>query len=556
MVVEERVAAISTSCRALKQHIFTLLEKSSSVKNLTQIHTQILTNGFSQKSSILVRVISLYAAYGHLPHAQQVFEKIETPSTAVWNQIIRAHGRGETPRRSVELYARMLSECFEADGYTYLYAIIACSRSGMFREGEQIHGRFLLSGHCSNLFVGTSLVNFYSSAGGDRGLANAYKVFDEIPQRSIVAWNSLLAGCFRCGDVDGARRVFDDMPDRNLVSWTTMISGCAQHGRCVQALSLFREMRRVEVEMDQVVLISALSACAESGNLNLGKWIHSFLKSSLISRHDDDGDDVTTTLYNALIHMYASCGVLEEASEVFEDMPRRNSVSWTTMIMGYAKHGYGEEALRVFERMRLLLVEPDAVTFIGVLSACSHAGYVEKGRHYFKEMKSKWGIEPRIDHFGCMVDLLSRAGLLGEAYNLVKRMPMKPNDAIWGALIGGCRIHKNTELAFHAAQNLITLLQQSTGPEAMGYLVLMRDVYALAKRWEDVVRVSQKMNGSGKKPPGRSWLQINGVIHEFIAGDESHKHASSIYDILYNLMGQMKCHQRVLASSKELSTIF
>ncbi|GAB2223881.1 hypothetical protein Droror1_Dr00004625 [Drosera rotundifolia] len=211
-------------------------------------------------------------------------------------------------------------------------------------------------------------------------------MFNEMCERNVAIRNTLMAGCFVSGDVEGVGRVFDEMPERNVVSWTMMVSGCAKHGRCVRALELFQKMRRCGFGLDQVALVSALSACAELGDLELGRCIHSYVKRSFDGRKHE----ISITLHNALIHMYASCGVLEEANEVFKDILRRNTVTWTSMISGYAKHGYGEEALRVFEWMRNLDVVPDAVTFIGVLSACGCAGYVEKGEHCFKEMKEKW----------------------------------------------------------------------------------------------------------------------------------------------------------------------
>ncbi|GAB4845427.1 hypothetical protein Ancab_038834 [Ancistrocladus abbreviatus] len=536
MLTEERLPPNPANARSFQQHIFSLLHHCSSIKKLSQIHVQIIANGFSQKNFIIVKLISLYTAYSYLCHAEQVFKELERPSTTAWNQLIRGNAHSETPQKSVELYARMLTEDSEPDGYTYSYTLSGCSRSGLLREGEQIHGRVLSNGYYSNVFVRTNLVNLYSLCGGDDGLDNAYKLFNEMPEKNAVTWNSLLAGYIRCGDVDGALRLFDEIPDRSVVSWTTMVSGCARRGRCRQALSLFSEMRRAGIELDQVALISALSACAELGDLYLGRWIHSYVNKAFLGRREE----IHVPLHNALMHMYSSCGMLEDAYGVFKEMPRRSIVSWTSMIIGYAKHGYGEKALRLFQWMQSLRVgevRPDAITFIGVLCACSHVGYVDEGRRYFKEMTEKWAVEPRIEHYGCMVDLLSRAGFLDEALRLMESMPMKPNAVIWGALLGGCRTHKNIKLAYHAAQNLMLELDTE---RAMGYLVLLSNVYAMAKRWDDVAIVRQKMiELDESKPPGRSWVQINGVIHDFVAGDWNHKHALTIYEVLNEVTRQV-----------------
>ncbi|KAL2462917.1 Pentatricopeptide repeat-containing protein [Forsythia ovata] len=423
------------------------------------------------------------------------------------------------------------------DGHTFSYVINGCAKGRLLREGEEVHGKVLKNGFCSSVFVCTGLVDFYIKSGGEDGLRKARLVFDEMRERNVVTWNSLLLGCFRYGDVNAARKVFEAMSERNVVSWTTMIAGCAQNGRSKQALALFLEMRRENMEFDQVTLVAVLSACAELGDLNLGRWIHLYVVESL--SHGEQ--PALVSLNNALIHMYASCGEIEAAFGVFKTMERRTIVSWTSMITGFAKHGYGDKALSVFRWMESIGdndIRPDEVTFLGLLCACSHAGYVNEGRHYFKSMIATWGIEPRIEHYGCMVDLLSRAGLLDEAEGLVKSMPMKPNDAVWGALLGGCSIYKNVELASDVAQRLAMELD----PErAAGYLVRLSNVYAAAKRWQDVITVRKKMvEMEMKKPPGRSWIQIDGTIHEFMVDERSQKQACFIYEVLGHITRESK----------------
>ncbi|XP_031281164.1 pentatricopeptide repeat-containing protein At5g66520-like [Pistacia vera] len=537
MFVEEPVRPnTATGSRALQQHLFSLLQSCNNIKSLTQIHTQIVICSFSHKNFILVKLLSLYITSSHLLTAHKVFENIENPSTTVWNQIIRGHARSETPQKSVELYKQMVAKNeAEPDEFTYSFLLSACAKKSLFREGEQVHGRVLANGYCSNVFVKTNLVNLYAMKGGDSGVAEARKMFDEMSERNVVTWNSLLKAHLKCGDIDGARRVFDEMPQRNVVSWTTMISWCAHNGLCKQALSLFNEMGRARVGLDQVALVAALSACAELGNLKLGRWIHVYIEENFFVGRET----LLVSLNNALIHMYASCGEIHEAYEVFRKMRRRSIISWTSIIMGFAKHGYANEALFLFEWLQNLganEVRPDGTTLLGVLWACSHAGSVDKGRQIFECMTRRWGIEPRIEHYGCMIDLLSRAGLLGEACSLIYSMPMKPNDAVWGALLGGCRIHCNAELASDVAQKWAIELDPD---HAAGYLVLLANVYATTKRWHDVAAVRQKMIEMGvRKPPGRSRVQINGVVHDFVAGDSTHKHASLIYKMLDEITRQ------------------
>ncbi|KAF3437625.1 hypothetical protein FNV43_RR20381 [Rhamnella rubrinervis] len=517
MLVEEAIPANRTSSRAQQHHLVSLLQSCNSIRKVTQVHTQILINGFSQKNYVIFKLLSFYATSGYLQNLLHIIENIESPSTTVWNQIIRAHARSSTPRKSVEFYNRMVEAEVEPDGFTYSFLLSACARSGSLKEGEQLHGRILVNGYCSNVFVQTNLINLYAIAReGCCSVAYARHVFDDMRQRSVVSWNSLLAGYMRCGDVDGARRVFDEMPERNVVSWTTMIGGCVKRGKYKQALPLFYQMRKANVELDQVTLVAALSACAESGDLKLGRWIHWYIE---VKMHVGT-QPLLVSLYNALIHMYASCGVIDEAYKIFRDMPEKSTVSWTSIIIGFAKQGRGEEALRIFQLMLSLAVSgarPDEVTFIAALCACSHAGLVNEGCHLFESMTRTWGITPKIEHYGCMIDLLSRAGFLDEAYRLIETMPMKPNGAVWGALLGGCRLHKNAELASQVSRKLTAELDPD---QAAGYLMLLSHVYADAEWWLDVASVRHKMVEMGvRKPPGRSRVQINGVIHDFFAAD-------------------------------------
>ncbi|XP_010258267.1 PREDICTED: pentatricopeptide repeat-containing protein At5g66520-like [Nelumbo nucifera] len=530
MFLAEVNPPILSNSRALQQSLFSLLQNCKSSNELTQIHAQIVVNGFSQKNYILAKLLSFCVTSGNLIHAQKAFEQVRKPSTIVWNQMIRGYACSIAPHESVKLYNKMESTETKPDTFTYLFLLNACARPSFLRVGEQLHGRLLSNGLFANIFVQTNLLNMYAIAGGDASVLKARRVFNEMSERNVVTWNSMLAGYFRYGDIDAARRIFDDMPERNTVSWTTMIAGCAQSGRCNQALALFREMQRAHVEVDQVTMVATLSACAELGDLKTGRWIHSYSDKAFPFRSQQR----LVSLNNALIHMYASCGVVEEAYRVFKEIQHRTTVSWTTMITGFAKQGCGEAALGIFRWMQSVAAEegikPDEITFIGVLCACSHTGRVDEGRYYFQCMTTDFGIEPWIEHYGCMVDLLSRAGLLDEAQKLIETMPMEPNGAVWGALLGGCRIHKDVELASHVARQLMTELEPDG---AAGYYVLLSNVYATGKRWRDVATVRQQMAEMGvRKPPGRSWIQVDGIIHDFVAGDSTHKDAVAIYEMV------------------------
>lgn len=513
-----------------QQYLLCLLKNCYNFKKLTQIHTQIIVTNFPQ-NFVLLSVLLLYFKFDYLPHAHHVFKQIENPSVPIWNQIIRAHAKSETPKRSIELYNQMGAMKAEPSGITYSHIINACSKSAFWREGEQIHGRVLSNGFCSNVFVQTNLLNFYSLVERNGGIIGARRVFDEMCERSMVTWNSLLSGYIRCRDLSGAKILFDEMPERNTISWTTMIAGFSKNGGCRHALSLFSEMQRSGVEFDQVTMVAALTACADLGDLRMGKWIHSYINQKL------ENQPLLLSLLNSLIHMYASCGAIDEAYDIFLRMPKPSTISFTSMIFGFARNGLMEKALNVFEWMENSKqndVKPDDITFSVVLYACTNARLVSKGQHLFHDMKRKYGIERRIEHYGCMVDLLSREGLLDEAFEVVMSMPMKPTDAIWGALLSCCKIYKNLNIGSHVAQKLIGLDPH----RATAYILLLSNLYKYAKRWEgfpweNAPLVRQRMVEINLgKPVGRSQVQINGVLHVFSDDDSNSRCANEIYHML------------------------
>jgi pentatricopeptide repeat protein len=344
------------------------------------------------------------------------------------------------------------------------------------------------SGH-----VMTSLVNVYAAA---RQLGDARKVFDEMSTRAVAAWNCMLATYVRCGEVDAALRFFGEMPRRDVVAWTTVIGGCANAGRAAEAVELFWRMRKARVKDDAVTMVALLTACAELGDLELGRWVH--------ARVDLEGWQRRTVLLdNALIHMYVNCGAVEDARRLFGMMPRRSTVSWTTMISGLAMHGHPQEALDLFRRMQ---DRPDGATMLAVLRACSHAGRIDDARWYFESMERVYGINPEIQHYGCMVDMLCRWRRLNEALELVEKMPLQPNEGAWGAILSGCRREGNLELAAKVTDRLVELQPEG----AAGHLVLLSNMYADVGQWEQARMVRERVAAlNADKPAGRSWVNQN-----------------------------------------------
>nr|GMD41462.1 pentatricopeptide repeat-containing protein At1g08070, chloroplastic [Ipomoea batatas] len=325
----------------------------------------------------------------------------------------------------------------------------------------------------------------------------------------------------KCGDLDSAKRLFESMGERDLISWNVMIGGYTLKGKYKEALSVFRLMQRSRVEPNDVTFLSILPACAHLGALDLGKWIHAY-----IDRHQDDFKNAS--LWTSLVNMYAKCGNLEAAEQVFNGMETKTLASYNVMISGLAMHGDAYKALDVFAEMKEKGFEPDDITFVSVLSACSHAGMVDLGRQYFNSMIQDYNFAPKLQHYGCMIDLLGRAGLLDEAMALVQSMDVEPDGAIWGSLLGACRIHGKVELGEFAAKNLFEVERDNPG----GY-VLLSNIYARAGRWDDVGRIRTFLNNKGlKEVPGCTSIEVDSIVHEFLASDRTHPESEKIYGML------------------------
>lgn len=531
----------ASNSRDLQQRLFSMLQGCKSMRELARLHARLVVNGFSQKNFLITKLLSFCVSSNNLYHATQAFDMVMEPSTTLYNQMIRAFSRSATPETSLRFYKRMRASAMaQPNSFTFAFLLGACAALGtsLLKQGEQLHARILSGGFGADVYVQTNLVNMYAAAADAAATAEARKVFDDMPHRNVVSWNAMLAGYLRSGDTSAAFQLFDQMRERNAVSWTTMIAGCVQSGRSMQALTLFREMRRARIGADQVTFVAALSACAELGDLEMGRWIH-----SRIDRGASVGERRLVSLNNALIHAYVKCGAVRDAYRVFQEMPRRSTVSWTTMIAGLTIHGHGNEALDLFQAMQstkeAVGEKPDAVTFIAVLNACSRTGKIDEGYRYFEQMSRVYGISPGIEHHGCMVDMLSRAGRLSEAWQQVETMPVQPNEAVWGALLNGCRAHRDTNLASVVVDRLMKLELE---PEhAAGYLVILSNVYAAAGKWDDVRRVRERMVKMGlSKPPGRSWVHVNGLLHSFAAGDRSHRCASDIYRMVGEIAARAK----------------
>lgn len=408
---------------------------------------------------------------------------------------------------------------------TYITVLSACGKDKYIWLGMQVHKCVVASGVLPDLKVGNALIDMYAECSE---MDAAWELFEGMEVRNTVSWTSVISGFLRLGQVDQARTLFDCMPERDTVSWTAMIDGYVQAGQFREALEMFREMQFSKVRADEFTMVSVVTACAQLGALETGEWARIYM-----SRH---GIKMDTFVGNALVDMYSKCGSIQQALGVFKEMYIRDKFTWTAVILGLAVNCHGEEAINMFYWMLRVFEAPDEVTFIGVLTACTHAGLVDKGRDFFLSMTGSYGIAPNVMHFGCLIDLLGRAGKLKEALETIGNMPMRPNSAIWGTLLAACRVHGNSEIGQLAAEHLLELDTEN----GMVY-ILLSNLYAKSNRWEDVRRLRQVIMEKGiKKEPGCSLIEMNGTIHEFIAGDRSHPMSKEIYSKLDKVLTDLK----------------
>lgn len=346
--------------------------------------------------------------------------------------------------------------------------------------------------------------------------------------------------CFGGGFLGDARNVFDRMPKESAVTWSAMIGGYVRGGLSSDAVDLFREMQANGVQADEVTVIGVLAAATDLGALELARWVRRFVEREGIGK--------SVTLCNALIDTLAKCGDVDGAVAVFEGMQQRSVVSWTSVIDALAMEGRGKEAVRVFEEMKVAGVPPDDVAFIGVLTACSHAGMVDEGCGYFDAMKVEYGIEPKIEHYGCMVDMFGRAGMVEWAMEFVRTMPIQPNPVIWRSLVSACRAHGRLELGESITRSL---LHEYPAHEAN--YIMLSNVFALTQRWKEKSEIRREMSKRGiKKVPGCSIVELDGEVHEFIAGDESHPQYKDIYRMVEEMARELRRVGHIAATSEVL----
>eukprot|EP01018_Ginkgo_biloba_P034802 Gb_21843 [translate_table: standard] len=442
-------------------------------------------------------MIQVYTQNGRVDEALKLFQKMPERDVVSWNAMIAGYlGNGQVDQ-ALKLFQKMP----ERNIVSWNTMISGYARNGNVIEAlklfQKIPKRDVVSWNAM-------IAAFAHNGHVDKAL----KLFQKMPEKDTISWNSMVAGYAQNGQVNEALKLFQKMPDRDVVSWNAIISGYAQNGHGEEALKLYRQKRVAGVKPNSETFAIILSACAHLAALEQGTVVH---KDIIRSGFNSD-----VFVGSALVDMYAKCGSIEDASKVFEEMPKRDVVSWNAMIIGYAMHGWGKEALQLFEQMQRSGTIPDYVTFVGVLSACCHAGFVDDGQLYFHCMIQYYHITPSMEHYCCMVDLLGRAGRLNEAQDFINKMPIKPDAAVWVSLLGACRIHNKVELGECVARHLFEF-----DPENTAAYALLSNIYAGAGRWNDIEKVQKMMKDRHViKNPGCSWIGVNNQVYVFHAGGE------------------------------------
>ncbi|XP_004134955.1 pentatricopeptide repeat-containing protein At2g33760 isoform X1 [Cucumis sativus] len=468
-----------------------LLRSGPRLRNLQQVHAHIIVSGLHRSRSLLTKLISLVCTAGSITYARRLFPTVPNPDSFLFDSLLKVTSKFGFSIDTVLFYRRMLFSGAPQSNYTFTSVIKACADLSALRLGKEIHSHVMVCGYGSDMYVQAALIALYAKASD---MKVAKKVFDAMPQRTIIAWNSL-------------------------------ISGYDQNGLPQESIGLFHLMMESGFQPDSATIVSLLSSCSQLGALDFGCWLHDYA--------DGNGFDLNVVLGTSLINMYTRCGNVSKAREVFDSMKERNVVTWTAMISGYGMHGYGRQAMELFTEMRAYGPRPNNITFVAVLSACAHSGLIDDGRRVFSSMKEAYGLVPGVEHNVCMVDMFGRAGLLNDAYQFIKKfIPKEPGPAVWTSMLGACRMHRNFDLGVKVAEHVL-----SVEPENPGHYVMLSNIYALAGRMDRVEMVRNMMTRRRlKKQVGYSTIEINRKTYLFSMGDKSHPQTNTIYRYLDELM--------------------
>ncbi|KAF5198481.1 Pentatricopeptide repeat-containing protein [Thalictrum thalictroides] len=460
----------------------------------SEIHGLSIKFGLGKDRYVGCSLCHMYAKCGSLESAKTAFHQIDNPDVVSWNAFIAAIACSGDSNESMSLFSQMRHLGFVPDGITISRLLSSFTSFATLYQGMQIHSYVIKKNLGVNVPVMNNFLTMYS----------------------------------RCSDFSDAVNIFDEMTSNvNLVSWNAILTACLHHNLPDEACRYLKLMQTSQYRPDQITLTSALNACALLASLERGCQIHDYAIKS--------GYEAETSISNGLIDMYTKCGSPSDARKHFETMDNPDVVSWSSLIVGYAQFGYGEKALKLFRTMRDMGIKPNHVTFVGVLSACSHVGLLEEGRHYYETMETEHGVTPTREHCSCVVDMLARAGRLREAENFISQMSFDPDIVVWKTLLGACRTCGDVEVGKRAAEKVLEL-----DPSNSSAHVLLCNIYASTGSWDDVARVRKLMRSKGvRKDLAQSWIELRKRVHEFSVEDRLHPQMDEIYSLLETLWLQI-----------------
>ncbi|PIA39756.1 hypothetical protein AQUCO_02600309v1 [Aquilegia coerulea] len=539
-------------------------EHIDDIKQANELHRYLNKKGYMSDNSVVAALIRMYSKCSDTEAAQEVFNSLNAKDLDCWNAIIECHAYNRHTNKALELFHSMRKAGIKPNILSWNTVIAGFVDIGDFNSalqmysdmiwtnqnpnlrsfdiiipliqyntcsmtGKELHCTFLRNEGEMSKFVCTAFINMYGNCGD---VAYAVNLFESMDSKDMVSWNTIISVLAKNKFVNEASKTFYEMKKAgvagNIITWTTMVSGYAHNGLVDESLNHFRKLQLEGLRPNSITIASILPACAQSATLSHGKSIHGYTV-----RNGLDDEDLMVT--NALVDMYFKCGCLKYAEQLFSRLPQRDVVSWNTMIQGFAVYGNAKAALALFDQMLCAGEIPDSVTFIGVLSACSHAGLVSEGWKQFNSMESKYGIIPSGKHYSCMVDILGRGGQFKDVRDFIVQMPLQPTASLWGALLSACKTHGNVEMAEYAANCLIELQ-----PDNPGNYVVLSNIYAKAGRWNDVDRVRKLMTARGvKKSPGGSWIEIGNNIYTFAVDNLPKQEMEEVYTSLLDLAAIM-----------------
>ncbi|KAL8101488.1 hypothetical protein AgCh_033402 [Apium graveolens] len=576
-----------------------LLSAITNIYNLElgqQIHGMAIKSGLDSDVRVANSLLNMYSKVDGLMTARKVFNHMEELDLVSWNSMISSCVQGGLEEESLTLFSDLLSVGLRPDHFTVASVLKACSLLAEMFLSEQVHAHSLKTGLVADKFVFTALIDVYSR---NERMNEAEFLLQDQDELDLASWNAMMSGyitcndckkalevfakiqksgerldeitfitvanaCSRligleqgrqihacvvkfgfdldltvisgildmyvkCGAMTDAHTVFQEIPTPDQVAWTSMISGCLENGDEDRALLIYYQMRESGIAPDEYTFATLIKACSSLTALEQGRQIHAnVIKSYYVS---------DTFVWTSLIDMYAKCGNIEDSYNLFKRVNVREIGPWNAMIVGLAQHGHGKEALKLFNSLISVGIKPDGVTFIGVLSACGHSGLTSEANSYFRSMYNEYGIQPKIEHYSCLVDALGRAGRVEEAEKLIESMPYKASSSMYTALLAACRSQGDAETGKRIANQLLAL----EPPDSSSIYVLLSNIYASANQWDKVTDARKMMKSKNiKKDPGFSWIDVKNKVHLFVVDDKSHPHADVIYGKVEEMIKMIK----------------